>query len=244
MLCTVVEENAAEVSSKLSLTRWLQYSLLVLRRRLGLHSTAHSSSTLDMPIPFIRTRLLETLGSITFVSFIDDDLICEGYSIAEELFLLKNADIKEGPTASSLVESNKGIVLDLHANSTASGSRFESPTWWKHLLSLKPIGLNALLTYAPSPLNPSITSRYLSSRFKSSVRRRPATVVHHQGRNKSRSKVPVSRMESLLVSHVRRPIPFESLRELSEEIGFCSDDVVGFTRMLEVNLLVPRLNDR
>jgi hypothetical protein len=41
----------------------------------------------------------------------------------------------------------KGTVLDLHANPEATGSRFENPSWWKFLLSLKPLGLNALLTF-------------------------------------------------------------------------------------------------
>ena len=35
--------------------------------------------------------------------------------------------------------------------SQAQGSRFENPLWWKFLSSLKPIGLNAILTYCPMP---------------------------------------------------------------------------------------------
>ena len=34
----------------------------------------------------------------------------------------------------------RGMVLDLHANPEAKGSRFENPLWWKHMSSLKPIG--------------------------------------------------------------------------------------------------------
>lgn len=208
-----VEESAAEVSSRLTTRRWILYVFEVARSRLGLQSQAD----LDIPIPFTRSHLLEMLGAITFVAFVDDDVICEGYSIVEELFLLKNLDATD----------NKGMVLDLHANATASGSRFENPLWWKHLTSLKPIGLNSLLTYAPSPLI------------------EPNSSKRNENAQRSRNrKVPLSLMESKLISHVRRPTEFESLRELAEEIGFCSDDVAGFTRMLEVNLLAPRMNDR
>jgi hypothetical protein len=49
------------------------------------------------------------------VAFIDDDVVCEGYSIAEELFLLKSQDADVGG-------GNKGLVLDLHANAQATGT--------------------------------------------------------------------------------------------------------------------------
>ena len=214
-----VEESAAEVSSRLTTRRWILYIFEVARSRLGLPLRAN----LDIPIPFIRTHLLEMLGAITFVAFVDDDVICEGYSIVEELFLLKNLDATD----------NKGMVLDLHANAMASGSRFENPSWWKHLPSLKPIGLNSLLTYAPSPL--------IEPHSNPSKRNDSSSFISKRSRN---NKVPISVMESKLISHVRRPTEFESLRELAEEIGFCGDDVTGFTRMLEVNLLAPRMNDR
>ena len=38
-------------------------------------------------------------------------------------------------------------MLDLHANPQATGTRFEDPSWYLRLPSLKPIGLNAMLTY-------------------------------------------------------------------------------------------------
>jgi hypothetical protein len=41
-----------------------------------------------LPIPLASTRLLEVLGAITMVCFVDDDVICEGYSVTEEIFLL------------------------------------------------------------------------------------------------------------------------------------------------------------
>ena len=33
-----------------------------------------------LPVPLLRSRLLETLGAVTMCCFIDDDIICEGYS--------------------------------------------------------------------------------------------------------------------------------------------------------------------
>lgn len=101
---------------------------------------------LDMlPVPFARNRLVETLGSITRVCFVDDDVICEGFSVTEEIFLLNSADTVKGIGARS-------TMLDLHGNSKADGSRFEDPNWAKYLPSLKPMGLSAALTAEATPI--------------------------------------------------------------------------------------------
>lgn len=92
-----------------------------------------------LPVPFARSKLVETLGSITRVCFIDDDVICEGFSVTEEIFLLNSVDTVKGLGARS-------TMLDLHANAQAEGNRFEDPNWVKYLPSLKPMGLSALLT--------------------------------------------------------------------------------------------------
>ena len=61
------------------------------------------------------------------------------------------------------VRKPKGCVLDLHSNRRRRDAadsdedpveglrrgRFEDPTWWSHMPCLKPIGLNAMLTYQP-----------------------------------------------------------------------------------------------
>lgn len=101
-----------------------------------------------LPIPFARSRLFEHLGAITFCTFVDDDIICESFSVTEEIFLLHGGGREGMPKGGD--EGARRTVLDLHANATASGSRFEDPMWWKSLSCLKPIGLNAMLTYAPS----------------------------------------------------------------------------------------------
>ena len=59
--------------------------------------------------------------------------------------------------------SAKGVVLDLHANPEASGSRFEDPMWWKYLPSLKPIGLNALLTYESMMTSKHVANNEMTS---------------------------------------------------------------------------------
>lgn len=48
-----------------------------------------------LPVPLGRTRFLEILGGVTMVCFVDDDIICEGYSVTEEIFLLNNRDSLE-----------------------------------------------------------------------------------------------------------------------------------------------------
>jgi hypothetical protein len=62
-----VEENAAEISSHLTAKRWIYYLIKVLRTRMGMPAYGDN---LEIPIPFIKTHLLEVLGSITFVKFI------------------------------------------------------------------------------------------------------------------------------------------------------------------------------
>ena len=150
------EEIADEVSMKILWSRWLRYVLRVLEKRLGIALLSAIFSPKSyvrplLPIPMARVRLLEILGAVTMVCFVDDDIICEGYSVAEEIFLLMNHDNEEERGG----DGAKGTVLDLHANPEATGSRFEDPLWWKYLPSLKPLGLAALTTH--SPIAPSIS---------------------------------------------------------------------------------------
>jgi hypothetical protein len=96
------------------------------------------------------------------VCFVDDDLVCESFSMSEEIYLLRNQGHDNSahattvpPTMSALDRNssnnhNHGVVLDLHANSEASGSRFENPKWFLQLPSLKPIGLGAMVAYKNS----------------------------------------------------------------------------------------------
>jgi len=66
------------------------------------HGAAAGESEDDayLPIPLARTRLLEVLGAVTMVCFVDDDVICEGYSVTEEIFLLMD-NPQLGDTAQS-----------------------------------------------------------------------------------------------------------------------------------------------
>ena len=147
-----------------------------------------------LKVPHANSQLLEFLGGITMVCFVDEDVICEGYSVSEEIFLLNNntqqaksnkrfpdtavntTDSASSKTRTKLksidfsseeftvhddreetaatttaitTSQSNGLILDLHANPEAHGSRFENPQWWQYLPNLKPIGLNAMLTYSP-----------------------------------------------------------------------------------------------
>jgi hypothetical protein len=170
-----------------------------------------------LPVPFSGVQLLEVLGAVTMVCFIDDDIICESYSVAEEIFLLKSNDTINNESDVNV----KGTVLDLHANPNASGSRFENPLWWKYLSSLKPMGLAALLTYSPSK-----------------PQRRQRRLVGEDAVSQSSTS-----LETSLVKHVRNTIPLEALRELAEEIGFIPIDINHFQRVLEINVIAPGLAD-
>jgi hypothetical protein len=60
------------------------------------------------------------------------------------------------------LSGSKGVVLDLHANPRASGSRFENPLWWRYLPSLKPLGLNAMITHQSVSTGPAAASTGVS----------------------------------------------------------------------------------
>ena len=34
------------------------------------------------------------MGAVTMMCFVDDDIICEGYSVSEEIFLLNSQDVE------------------------------------------------------------------------------------------------------------------------------------------------------
>jgi len=200
-----------------------------------------SPPTSLLPIPLARTRLIEVLGAVTMVCFIDDDIVCEGFSVSEEVFLLKNRELPVAPIDNTPGVQH-GIVLDLHANPQATGSRFENPRWWTHLSSLKPIGLNSMLTYAPCFVEKS----------KSYFRNQDSVYADELPRPDMSRSVTTStiiappdrhRVESSLVDHVKRSIPLECLRELAEEIGFVEADIENFKRLLELSVVAPRLGD-
>eukprot|EP01042_Synura_sphagnicola_P000330 gene330-341_t len=87
-----------------------------------------------LPVPFASSRVVEAVGAVTMMCFVDDDIICEGYSVSEEIFLLNSQDVETS------TENGRGTVMDLHANPQATGTRFEDPNWHMRLPSLKPIG--------------------------------------------------------------------------------------------------------
>jgi hypothetical protein len=283
-------------------------------------SSVTSSSQIKplLPIPLASINITEQLGAITMVCFVDDDIISENYSVTEEIFLLTEnldsthdsaADLSKRPAPggtgggektsyhhTSLARGvsgssyTKSTVLDLHANPEATGSRFENPLWWKFLPCLKPLGLNALLTYnytAESNISlPSISGSSGGPQLISAGLRKSASVPASraasfvapplpastssagQGRappfgvinplsdisaghppatslqlphNKSQSAL--IEIEKSLVRHIRKTMPLEFLRELSEEIGFSNDDLTHFQRVVEVNVLAPGLQN-
>lgn len=250
-----VEELAEEASHRVLWTRVMQYALIVLCRRLNLtrfQSFLSRWISVDqmLSIPPSKSKLLEFLGGITMVCFIDDDVICEGFSVSEEIFILKNNDQRDATGFNSALSESHGVILDLHANPEAHGSRFENPNWWKYLPSLKPIGLNAMLTYAPMPAvvaaasnvgSGSLTAENLREqelqRGSSNLSRQRK---HHHGHKRNLNRHVI---EKSLVRQVRKSIPIESLRELAEEIGFSSDDVQVFRKVLEMNVIAPGLLD-
>lgn len=180
------------------------------------------------------------LGAVTMVCFVDDDIICEGYSVTEEIYLLVTGE-------KDLTAGRKGTILDLHANPEAAGSRFENPLWWKYLPNLKPIALNSMLTYtssmstdvllkavsksnasAPIAVTQDQTTPLRDLRQETFINANPISLP---GKFKLTETTTQKReptvMEKELVRHVRKTIPLESLKELAEEIGFLPEDTAN-----------------
>jgi len=249
------EEIAEEANTRVLWIRLLQYIVIILSNRLSLPSVYRfikylSNNKEYLPIPMIRARLLETLGAVTKVCFVDDDIIFEDYSVTEEIFLLMSSD-----KDANSVSTAKGTIVDLHANPEASGSRFENPLWWKYLPSLKPIGLNAMLTYKSVM---STESYEIHSDVNKSLIRATTDSVLQKKQSKKHSlnrgmdnlsivhqnnKQSITNIELDLVRHVRKTIPQESLKELAEEIGFINDDINIFDKLLELIVMAPRLGN-
>ena len=138
------------------------------------------------------------------------------------------------------------------------------------LLSLKPLGLDAMLTYNSTNCNnnnnnynnrfnrntihtnsaithsssSSSIPRLNGSDFNSSssvqspiptLINSPSSVAVNKEKNRSDSNnKTVIDIEKSLVRHIRYVLPLESLRELSEEIGFDPEDLQPFRKKLEV----------
>jgi len=139
-----------------------------------------------------------------------------------------------------------------------------------YLLSLKPLGLDAMLTYNSTNCNnnnnnynnrfnrntihtnSAITHSSLSSsssipplngsdfNSSSSVQSPIPTLINsssfvnkEKNRSDSNNKTVID-IEKSLVRHIRYVLPLESLRELSEEIGFDPEDLQPFRKKLEV----------
>ena len=71
--------------------------------------------------------LLQVLGSSTRVCFVDDDVICEQFSVTEEIFLLNSADTVKVHTCASglycLFIHLSSLLLFLSLCVSFSGSR-------------------------------------------------------------------------------------------------------------------------
>lgn len=178
------------------------------------------------------------------VCFVDDDIICEGYSVTEEIYLLITGE-------KDLTAGRKGTILDLHANPEADGSRFENPLWWKYLPNLKPIALNSMLTYTSSmytdvllkknSVNPNQRGSGAPSEGLFSKTAPDLSLLQESLKSlglPSRVKVSDNRreptdMERELVRHVSKTIPLESLKELAEEIGFIPEDTANVSQQVE-----------
>ena len=136
------------MSNNVHFDRVLQYLVRTICRRLSVTLTSEGPG-LFLPIPLNQCRVLESLGAITMVCFVDDDIICENYSVTEEIFLLvdqKNdwggggggrgegggadqypsAHPHPNPPATAAAFIRTGMVLDLHGSPEATGSRSES----------------------------------------------------------------------------------------------------------------------
>jgi phosphoglycolate phosphatase-like HAD superfamily hydrolase len=232
------EEIAEEASARITFSRLMAYFFKVIKSRLSIDYYTRSGNTdMLLSIPLARTRILEMLGAVTMVCFIDDDIICEPFSITEEIFFFDENQTKDIGTAPGIAKHY--TLLDLHAVPHTTGSRFENPLWWQYLSVLKPIGLASALTYSsikPLPLSLKYFLDNETSRDETSKESRE----HKKASKKSHL---FNGVESSLITHVRETMPLSALKELAECIGFEDIDVEIFTKMFEMNVMAPGLGD-
>jgi hypothetical protein len=139
-------------------TRYFMFSLLAEVR---FHSTEteeelqiggskeHDPLQALLSTGFGSATLLHTLGAVTRICCIDDEVLCDPFPSVEEIFLPKVSESN----------SRNGTILDLHpaadaekamvpgTSSRAGGTevRFDDPSWKNHMKQLKPIGLCCML---------------------------------------------------------------------------------------------------
>jgi hypothetical protein len=229
--------HSRRVQRELDCWSMFQMAVRVFKARLGLGLDVTQQ---QQRLPFIRLDTVEVLGAVTMVCFVDDAAICEDYSVVEEIFTL--APDRDG---------TRGRILDLHANPQASGTRFENPEWFRFLSVLKPLGLNAMLTYKPmhtirgrinGPTTGQCAVTATTTRATTTSLSAAAAAEAREGCSAAPVKVPVlgtprtkiqdreyrERLYADLVSHVCGVAPLECLRNLGAEIGFTPQDVEGY----------------
>lgn len=234
------EEIAEEASARITFSRLFSYFLKVIRHRLNIDCPKRSymnNVNILLSVPLARTRILEMLGAVTMVCFIDDDIICEPFSITEEIFFFDENQTKDVGTVPEVAKHY--TVLDLHAVPHTTGSRFENPLWWQYLSVLKPIGLASSLTYSsikPLPLN-------LKRILNNETSRDEPQKENREHKKTSKKSHLFNGIETSLITHVRQTMPLSALKELAECIGYEDADVETFTKMFEMNVMAPGLGD-
>eukprot|EP00945_MAST-04E_sp_MAST-4E-sp1_P003341 g3341.t1 len=108
-------------------------------------------------LPLISSRVVERLGRVTRLCCVDENAATAGEPCVEEVFLLKGDDgeqdqsdavaFSEFSPTKQVVKQERSMILDLCRDITQPFNiRFEQPNWReKYMLSMKPIGLCALL---------------------------------------------------------------------------------------------------
>jgi hypothetical protein len=195
-----------------------------------------------LPVPLLQTRAVERLGTVTTLSMVDDELVCEDQLSPEEVFLLNS---KEDHDALS-------TVLRLMHESDASGAghhvRFEDPFWWKHVPSLKPLGFSCLNTgQPPPPANPHAEQVYDNQQQHHHHHRHHHHHHrhHHHQAHPAPAPQPQQRLsaEQALLRFVTAIPPQRSLERLGREIGFCDADLKPFKERFRVQVMAPHLVD-
>jgi hypothetical protein len=140
------EEIADEVNTKVHWYRYFFYMFRTIQHRLllvfsattttttsissssngGVGVVGHDDDQYYLPIPLASTRLLEVLGAITMVCFIDDDVICEGYSVTEEIFLLMDNHNENNNNYEESVHQQKYPLLPQQNNDICNNSKYNN----------------------------------------------------------------------------------------------------------------------
>lgn len=221
--------------------------------------------------PTATHSLVETLGAVSMVCFIDDDLVCDSSAVCEEILLM--SDNPTDPSADSLRETKSGVnerntMQDSADVSSKEGPNLQQPQPTRNLeVSAKsivldlytqkggqqneqqqqqnrfenPLWFNYLLALKPLGLAALLDDAHDERGGHPYRYDNIITGNNTPGSNSSNVNNLPALAKRKLVDNVIKRVRYTSLSDLATQIGFTQQDADLFTPICDINVVAPRL---